>query len=129
MDYMRSRLTGLVAAPFTPMEADGTLNLRPIEQQAQLLVKGGVTGAFICGTTGEGLSLTSRERMQVAERWLAVAGDRLKVIVHVGHNNVEEGRALAAHAQKIGACAVAMIGPSFFRPESVTQLVDFCSRV
>ncbi len=126
---MKPRLNGLIAAPFTPFQPDGALNLGVIDQQAASLVADGVNGAFVCGTTGEGLSLTVAERKQVAERWVAAAARRLKVIVHVGHNSVGEARELAAHAEKIGADAVATMGPTFFRPAQAEQLTDFCGRV
>jgi N-acetylneuraminate lyase len=125
---MKPRLNGLVAAPFTAMHADGGLNLNFIEQQAKALVDSGVQGAFICGTTGEGFSLTTAERMQVAERWVAVAPPQLKVIVHVAHNSIGEGRELAAHAARIGAYAIASVGSTFFRPATTERLVEFCAQ-
>ncbi|HOW64672.1 MAG TPA: dihydrodipicolinate synthase family protein [Candidatus Paceibacterota bacterium] len=124
---MNDRLKGLIAAPFTAMQPDGSLSLGLIQQQAMRLAEDGVRGAFICGTTGEGLSLTTEERIQVAERWVKVAPKDLKVIVHVAHNSLGESRQLAAHAQQIGAAAIATVGPTFFRPSSVEQLVDFCA--
>ena len=124
---MIERLTGLIAAPFTALQPGGELNLNLIEQQAKALVESGVQGAFVCGTTGEGFSLTSEERMQVAERWVAAAPADLKVIVHVGHNSLTESQRLAAHAQQVGASAVASIGPTFFLPASTEQLVEFCA--
>lgn len=126
---MKEKLDGLIAAPFTALRPDGSLNLDLIERQAGELAGNGVRGAFICGTTGEGFSLTSAERMQVAERWLAVAPKRLAVIVHVAQNSLDESRSLAAHAEQIGAYAIASIGPTFFRPAGVEQLVDFCAPV
>src|SRR5438105_12767987 len=108
-------LHGLVAAPHTPMREDGGVHLAPIEQQAQLLVEGGVIAAFVCGTTGEGLSLTIDERKAVAERWVKVAPPSLPVIVHVGHTSVEDARTLATHAQKIGARAFSALAPFFFK--------------
>lgn len=126
---MKTKLTGLVAAPFTAMHEDGSLNLALIKNQTNALVAAGVSGAFICGTTGEGLSLTTAERWQVAEGWMAAASEKLKVIVHVGHNSIDESRALAAHAQKIGAHAIATLGPNFFRPSNVEQLVNYCARI
>ncbi|MDB6124103.1 MAG: Dihydrodipicolinate synthetase [Pedosphaera sp.] len=126
---MESKLTGLVAAPFTAMREDGSLNLDMILSQARALAAGGAAGAFICGTTGEGFSLTTAERLRVAGHWLAVAPKQLRVIVHVGHNSMEESRALAHHAEQIGAHAIATIGPNFFRPASVEQLVAYCSQV
>ena len=118
---------GLIAAPFTPMHADGALNLYAVDAYARWLHRSGVVGAFICGTTGEGFSLTTEERMQLAERWVAVAPQELKVIVHVAHNSLGESQQLAAHAERIGAHAIASIGSTFFRPASAAQLVEFCA--
>jgi N-acetylneuraminate lyase len=124
--HSRARaLTGLIAAPFTALHADGSLNLPMIKRQANALVESGVVGAFVCGTTGEGMSLTTNERLQVAQAWLAAAPSSLKVIVHVGHSSLDETKVLAEHAQKIGAAAFACIGPTFFRAGSVEQLVEY----
>src|SRR5262245_17431241 len=112
---MEHRLSGLIAAPFTAMNPDCSLNLAMIEHQAPALAKNNVNGAFICGTTGEGLSLTTDERMHIAEKWLSVAPRSLRIIVHVGHESLSECRALAAHAARIGASAFAVIAPTFFR--------------
>jgi N-acetylneuraminate lyase len=67
------KTAGLVAAPFTPMHPDGALNLEAIAPYGLHLQRFGVVGAFICGTTGEGSSLTLAERRQVAERWRETA--------------------------------------------------------
>jgi N-acetylneuraminate lyase len=126
---MNSRLTGLIAAPFTAMNADGSLNLSLIKRQARSLVENRVSGAFICGTTGEGVSLTTDERLQVAENWMAVAPPQLRVIVHVGHHAIAESRTLAAQAERIKAHAIATLGPTFFPVANVEQLVDFCTEI
>ncbi|MDB6028202.1 MAG: Dihydrodipicolinate synthetase [Verrucomicrobiales bacterium] len=122
-------LEGLIAAPHTPFHEDRSLNLKMIEAQAQSLVANRVTGAFVCGTTGEGLSLTIAERIQVAERWRTVAPKNLRVIVHVGHVGLDDCRALATNAQQIGADAIACLAPCFFKPGSVEDLVQFCAEV
>jgi N-acetylneuraminate lyase len=126
---MKIRLNGLIAAPFTALHADGSLNLSMIERQARALADNGVSGAFVCGTTGEGMSLATDERLQVAETWMTVAPRSLRVIVHVGHHTVAESRTLAAHAEKIKAHAFATIGPTFFRATNIEQLVEFCAQV
>src|SRR4051812_22509523 len=100
----RFKLGGLVAAPYTPFDLDGNLKLSVIERQAEALTDAGVSGAFVCGTTGEGLSMTTAERTQVAQRWAEVcAGTPLKAIVHAGHNSQRDAIVLARHAAKIGA--------------------------
>lgn len=126
---MYRRLTGLIAPPFTAMHDDGSLNLDMIEKQAEALVESGVVGVFVCGTTGESMSLTVEERMRIAERWREVAGQELTVIVHVGHTCLSDCKALAEHAQRIGADAIAAMGPCFFKPGTVEDLVSFCLEI
>lgn len=123
-------LTGLVAATHTPMHEDGSLNLAVIERQAAHLATNTITGAFICGSTGESHSLTVPERMSVAQRWSEVLDrNQLKLVVHVGHNCQEDARMLAAHAQKIGAAATSAMAPCYFKPASVDDLLDFCAPI
>ena len=126
---IQPRITGLVAAPFTPFDRDGRVNPDAIEAQARSLLRNDVRGAFICGTTGEGMSLTTAERMLVAERWRKVADRTLRIMVHVGHNAIDDSRALAAHAQQIGADAIGCMAPFFFKPARVEELVDFCAQI
>jgi N-acetylneuraminate lyase len=126
---MKPLLTGLVAAPYTPFKANGDLALDVIRKQVKLLTGNGVRGAFICGTTGEGSSLTCEERRKVAEAWMANKPEKLAVIVHVGHGSARESQALAIHAKQCGATAIASIAPSYFRPSSVVELVDWCASV
>jgi N-acetylneuraminate lyase len=124
-----SKTVGLVAAPFSPFHPDRSLNLDAVEGYVEWLVSQGVIGAFVCGTTGEGMSLTTEERQRLAERWVAVAPPNLKVIVHVGHTSLGDCVELAAHAQSIGAAAVSCMSPFFFKPADVETLVDWCDQV
>lgn len=126
---MSSRFSGLIAAPFTPFHADGSLNLDRIPDLAALLRESNVTGAFVCGTTGEGSSLSTAERKSVAECWMQAAGDRLKIIVHAGHTSVPEARELISHAASIGAAAVAVTAPYYFRPAGAAELATFLAEV
>lgn len=126
---MADRLQGLIAAPFTPMRSDGSVNLDAIEGYPQFLAANGCTGAFVNGSTGESLSLTVAERTAIVERWTAAAPDGLSVIVHVGHTCLEDSKTMAAHAQAAGAVAVGMMAPCFFRPATVDDLVDCCAEV
>lgn len=126
---MISRLTGLVAASFTPFHADGRLNLANIDQQAEHFAASGIAAVFACGTTGECHSLSVEERRQITARWTKVAAGRFKVLVHVGHNSLPDAQALAAHAQESEATAIAAMSPFFFKPASVEELVDYCAAV
>ena len=120
-----SQLKGLIAATFTPMDAAGKVNLSVIGPYAQLLMDTGLTGIFPCGTTGEFASLTTEERKQIAASWVNYAKGKLKVIVHVGSNCQLQSIELAKHAYEIGADGIAAIAPCFFKPQTVSDLIDF----
>lgn len=126
---MDSPLSGLIAAPFTPFAPNGNLALDVIPRLAARLYNDGVSAAFVCGTTGEGSSLTTEERMHVAAAWRAALPAGLKLAVHVGHLSLGDSRALARHAREIGAHAIATIAPSFFRPNDARTLVAWCREI
>jgi N-acetylneuraminate lyase len=121
-----SRLDGFIAATVTPFHADGKLNLTPLPAMAKQLKASGLNGVFIAGTTGEYSSLTLAERQALSDAWQAPARDNgLKFVVHVGSNCQADAVTLAAQAAKLQADAVAVISPSYFKPATVDDLIDF----
>jgi len=123
------KLDGLIAAPFTAFDRDGEVNLGEIEKQAAGLVRDGVIGAYVSGTTGEGVSCSVAERKAVMEEWARQARGRLFLIVHVGALSLADARELAAHAQKIGADATAAVPANFFKPGSVETLAEYVGAI
>jgi len=118
-------LNGLIPACHTPFHRDGRLNLAIVERQAALFRESGLKSVFVGGTTGEFASLTLEERQALCERWLEVAGDSLRIAVHAGDNCQASAIALAAHARRAGVAAVAAMAPSYFKPASVHDLIEF----
>jgi len=123
---MNLHLKGLIAAPFTPMHADGSLNLDLIPEYYQFLKQNGVTGAFICGSTGEGVSLTVSEKKQVAEAWAGCAkGDPdFTIMPLLGGTCIADCIELAKHAEQIGLDAVSFTSPFYFKPANVEMLAE-----
>ncbi|MEW4563127.1 dihydrodipicolinate synthase family protein [Bremerella sp. JC770] len=117
------RLSGLVAATYTPFNDDGSLALSKVGPMVEHLIEAGNQGLYVCGSTGEGVSLTTAERCEVAEAYVQAAAGRVPVFVQVGHNSVEEAKHLAAHAQQIGADAVSATCPSYFKANDEKTLL------
>ncbi len=124
-----NKIKGLIAAPYTPMKSDGSINPQIIVPYAAKLKKDKLSGVFICGTTGEGMLMTLEERKTVTEQWLKFQTDDFKVIVHVGTTSAKQSFELANHAQKSGAPAIGCMGPVFLQPSRVEELVTFCAEV
>ncbi len=103
----------LVPAAVTPLTDDGAaIDLDAIPRYVAFLEAGGADGAFVCGTTGEGVLLSLDERRAVAVAFREALSGAL--VVHAGAQTTRDTVALAAHAAEIGADAVAVIAPPFF---------------
>jgi N-acetylneuraminate lyase len=126
---MENKPSGLITATYTAFNKDGSVNLNVIEKHADLLVRNGVKGVFVCGSTGEGVSMTTDERIAYVNRWCEVARNSLTVIAHVGHTSVNDARAMASAAQKSGAHAISTVAPSVLKPTNVEDLVEWCAAV
>ncbi len=117
-------ITGIVPAVFTPLHPDGSLSLGQVGPIVERLISQHASALYVCGATGEGVSLTREERMAVAESYIQAAAGRLPVIVQVGHDSLGEARLLAAHALSAGASAISAIPPGFFKVDRVELLLD-----
>ncbi|XP_077463363.1 N-acetylneuraminate lyase [Stigmatopora argus] len=125
------KLTGLVAATFTPFTDQGEVNLEEIGPYIDYLITTqGINSIFVNGTTGEGMSLSLAERKLVAEAWCQKAKGKMEqVIVHVGCSNLKESQELAHHAVEIGADGIAAISPHFLKPRSAEPLRAYLQKV
>lgn len=140
-------ITGLVAAPYTPMLPAGTdgcaaVDLSSIPAHAAELASQGVRWAFVCGSTGEGPTLSSAERMAVTEAWVKAAAmpasGGLRIIVHIGAESLAETLALARHASALsastggaaGACAaLGVVPPTYNKPAGVPAVVELLAAI
>lgn len=126
-----THLTGLIAAPFTPFSVDGALNLSLIPEYYETLKQNGITGAFISGSTGEGVSMSLEERKKVASAWAdATRHDPdFKVMCFLGGTSLTDCKELAKHSQQVGLYAVSFTAPFYFKPANVAQLAACCKEV
>jgi N-acetylneuraminate lyase len=124
-------LQGLIAAPFTPMQKDGSLNISLIPKYYEMLAANKVTGAFICGSTGEGVSLTMNEKKEITSAWADCTKDdpEFKVMVLAGGTCIADCIDLAKYAQRSGLYAVSFTAPFYFKPADVVALADCCKLI
>ena len=124
------RVEGLCAAPFTPFNADGSVDLPSIAAHVAELVAQGVRWAFVAGTTGEGVCMSVAERKAVLEAWMAAsAGRGVGIIAHVGSEAIADVQELARHAESVGVLAIGAHCTSFNKPPSMDAVVEFLSIV
>lgn len=102
---------GFWPALLTPYTADDEVNLAVVRDLVDYHLGKGVTGFYLCGSTGEGLFLSVAERQAIVETVMHQLAGRAEVIVHVGAASVNDAVALAQHAAAVGADGVSSIVP------------------
>ena len=123
----------ILPAVFTPMYDDGSVHYARVGDLYQRCIDSGFTGIFLNGTTGECMSLDAVERKKLLETWVACRRKNnnpdFKVFAHIGSSNLTEAAAMAEHAQAHGADGIAMVPTFYFRPGTMTDLVEQCRYV
>lgn len=102
---------GFWPALITPYTQDDQINTSLVRALVDYHLQKGVSGFYICGSTGEGAFQSTDERRLVAETVLGQVGGRVPVIVHVGSAQVNESVRLAEHAAAAGAAGISSILP------------------
>jgi len=123
MDTNKLWIEGLVPAAYTPMDENGNINFQMIKPIVEHLMNEGVSALYVCGSTGEGPSLSTEERMEVAEAYIQATNGRVPIIIQVGHNSLRQAKRLAQHAQEIGADAISAVPPTYFKIDSLDILL------
>ncbi len=126
---MFKKLNGLVAATYTPLNDDRSVNPTLVRPLVEHVLQGGCSGLYVCGSTGEGMSLSGSERRVVVEAYVDAVDGRAPLIVQVGHNSVSEARQLANAAEQARADAISATCPSYFNVSDVETLVACMAEV
>ena len=98
--------------PFSGERLDLESMLHLIEHQVQARSD----GLVIAGSTGEGVTLTQRERLTLFEYCAGVAGGRIAVIAGIGGSATREALELAVGAERAGVQALLVTTPAYNRP-------------
>ena len=119
-------LAGALAASVTPLRDHGSaIDDDAFGPLTDFYVREDIDGILALGTAGEGISLRVDERRRVADLFLQASDRRLQVAVHCGAQTTADTVTLAAHAAEVGADAVVVIGPPYFKLDERAQYGHF----
>jgi dihydrodipicolinate synthase/N-acetylneuraminate lyase len=119
-------LAGALAASVTPLRSNGDqIDDDAFGPLVDFYVGAGLDGILALGTAGEGILLSVAERRRVADLFLQAADNRLDVAVQCGAQTTADTVGLAAHAAEVGADAVVVIGPPYFKLDERAQYNHF----
>jgi N-acetylneuraminate lyase len=113
---MKEKFYGVYAALLTPFNEKGLVCKRLLRKLVRFLISKEIDGLYICGGTGEGPSMDVDERKLVVETVREEAGDRVRLIAHIGGSlNTKNAVELAKHAEKMKLDAVSSIVPIYYK--------------
>ncbi|MBE6776018.1 MAG: N-acetylneuraminate lyase [Ruminococcaceae bacterium] len=106
---------GIYPAFYACYDSEGNVSTEATKALVEFLIEKGVSGLYVGGSSGECIYLSVEERKKTLEAVMEVARGKIKIIAHVACNNTKDSCELAAHAQSVGADAIAAIPPIYFR--------------
>ena len=119
-----SKLNTIYSALATPFNEDESLNIDALRKLVNFELDNGVEGFYCCGSSGEGLLLSNEERKKFLEVVIEEVKGRVPVISHVGTIRTADVIDLAKHAKSVGADAVSMIPPYYYK-FSMKEIVNY----
>ena len=116
-------LHGIFPATISTFDMDGRFDPISMRRIVRHQIDAGVHGLYVCGGTGEGLLMNSKERQDLLKTVLDETHGDVTVIAHVGAFQIPESIELAQHASEIGADAISALPPSYFyKPDEISQV-------
>lgn len=113
-----------------PTRYSEKVNINAIEPYVELLKANHVNGVLVNGTTGEGMLMTTEERMLVTEAWQRSCKKHgITIMVQIGGAAYPDVVQLAQHASKMDVDAVLCLPELYFKPKSCEQLVTYLKGV
>lgn len=113
---MTAEFGRLITAMVTPMREDGSVDFDRAPELARALVDSGNEGLVVAGSTGEGITLTSEEKIEL---WATVRGAlpaSNAVIAGATNSSTAESIALSREAERVGCDGLLLTVPAYNKP-------------
>jgi 4-hydroxy-tetrahydrodipicolinate synthase len=114
----------VLTAAITPFTDRDAVDFTAAEKLLKHLQKQG-DGVVVAGTTGEGPTLSDKEKLDLVQLYKSKARKGFYVIANVGSNDTAASVRLARAAAKAGADGLMAVGPYYNKPNSDGQLAHF----
>ncbi len=122
LEWLRGCATALV----TPFKKDGSVDEECFTSLVERQIKGGVKLLVPCGTTGESVTMSEAERLNVISLTVAAAkGKKAHVIAGTGSNNTAATIDFTRKAREAGADAALIVAPYYNKPTQEGMIAHF----
>jgi 4-hydroxy-tetrahydrodipicolinate synthase len=116
-------IEGIFPAFPTPFSKDGlTIQYELTAPLVDRMLDEGASGFFICGTTGEGPSLSADEKIQFTEHMVSTVSKRAQILLQISCGDLTSTLKVAKKAKELGVDAVSVLQPWFYHCDSDAQV-------
>lgn len=123
-NILKMPMKGIIPPLVTPLLDNDKLDIDGLERLIEHLIRGGVHGLFILGTTGEAQSISYHLRHEMIKETCRIVKGRLPVLVCISDTSIVESINLARIGAECGAAAVVSAPPYYFAPGQ-PELAEF----
>ncbi len=109
----------------TPFAADGAVNHDAARRLARHLVDSGSDGIVVCGTTGEGPTVTDHEKLELFETVVSEVGATHTVIANTGTYDTHHSAGLTRAALATGVDGFLVVTPYYSKPPPAGIVAHF----
>ncbi len=123
-------LTGSIVALITPFTQEGAIDHLALSALIQWHMEQGSQGIVLCGSTGEGTSLTPQEKLDIFKQGVQIAKGRIPIIAGTGTSSTSTTVELTQAAKNIGVDACLVIVPYYTKPSiqgCIAHYKEVCS--
>ncbi|WP_101773856.1 4-hydroxy-tetrahydrodipicolinate synthase [Peptostreptococcus faecalis] len=112
---MTTLFNGVATALATPMNYDSSVDYESYEKLVRFQLESGINALIVSGTTGEGSTLTTEEKIELLKRTQDIRGDKYNcpIILGTGSNNTRASIEETILAEKYGADAALIVTPYY----------------
>ena len=114
---------GSAVALVTPFDREGKINKEQFKKLIEFQIANGTDAIVVCGTTGEGSTLTVKERLSLFELAKETINQRVPLICGTGSNSTSFSLELAKEAEKSEIDAHLMVTP-YYNKTSQSGLIN-----
>ncbi len=125
MAYALDRFHGIFPAALTMFDGENNLDEERTARHWDWLIRQGVDGLVIAGTSGEFIALENQERLRLFRLAREVNAGRVPLIYGSGHYSTKFTMEMSVAAQEMGADAVIVILPYYQKPAKPAVIRHF----
>lgn len=119
---------GVGTALITPFKEDFSVDYEAFKKLCVFQLDSGVNALIVGGTTGEGVTLKTKEKQKLLSVAVEMAQGRAAVIAGTGVNDTQKAVSATKDALRAGAAAALVVTP-YYNKTSQTGLIEYYKRI